>query len=545
MSDAGVALEAPTSGEHVLVLAPIGRDTSLLCQVLDRAELTPIACKDSDDLARHLRDGAGAVLLTEEALTPAVVSDLIATLTTQPTWSDLPVVLLAGGEPLSAENARAVMALRSAGNLAVLERPVRGLTLLTSVQAALRARRRQYEIRDLVQSEHAARLEAEAASQIKDEFLATVSHELRTPLSAILLWTRLMAEGELQERDVQRGLRAVERSAVAQSRLIEDLLDVSRMFSGKLHLSLREMDLALIVHAAMDVVRPAAESKHISLEANVEAAGPVRGDPDRIQQVVWNLLSNAVKFTPAGGRVSIRLRRAEGNARIEVTDSGKGISPQFLPHVFERFRQADATTQRLQGGLGLGLAISRQLVEMHGGAIRADSPGEGRGAVFTVELPLASTLDAVPPPAGSAAHGGRAAATRALDGYRVLLVEDDRDTREAMAHALGHCGADVTAVGSAGAALDHLAAASCGSGPHVLLSDLGMPDMDGNELLRRVRVMERARGQPALPAAVVTAYARTGDRGRALAAGFAAHVPKPVEPENLVAVVERLARRSG
>jgi hypothetical protein len=339
-------------------------------------------------------------------------------------------------------------------------------------------------------------------------------------------------------------LRAVERSAVAQSRLIEDLLDVSRMVSGKLHLSLREIDLEPIVRAAIDVVRPAAEAKRISIEATIKAAGAVRGDPDRIQQVLWNLLSNAVKFTPAGGRVSIRLRRAEGNARVEVTDSGKGISPQFLPHVFERFRQADATPQRLQGGLGLGLAISRQLVEMHGGAIRADSPGEGLGSVFTVELPLASTLGAVVAPGGEAdlRGAGRAAARRSLDGYRVLLVEDDHDTREAMVHALGHCGADVTAVGSAGAALDLLASAGGGSGPHVLLSDLGMPDMDGHELLRRIRVMERARGQPALPAAVVSAYARTDDRGRALDAGFAAHVPKPVEPDQLVAVVERLAR---
>lgn len=548
MSDESVGLEAPTSSERVLVLAPLGRDTPLLCQVLDRAGLASVACGSRDDLARHLRDGAGAVLLTEEALTPAVVSDLIAALTTQPPWSDLSVVLLAGGEPLSAENVRAVMALRSAGNLTVLERPVRGLTLLTGVQTALRARRRQYEIRDLVQSERAARLEAEAASQVKDEFLATVSHKLRTPLSAILLWTRLMAEGELQEREVQRGLRAVERSAVAQSRLVEDLLDVSRMISGKLHLSPREVELEPIVRAAVDVVRPAAEVKRISIEAMIEAGSTtVRGDPDRLQQVLWNLLSNAVKFTPAGGHVSIRLGRADGNARIEVADSGRGIRRQFLPHVFERFRQADTTTHRLQGGLGLGLAISRQLVELHGGAIRADSPGEGLGAVFTVELPLASTLGAAAPSVGTAdpRSAGQAATRRSLDGFRVLLVEDDRDTREAMAHTLGHCGADVTAVGSGGAALDLLAATGGDSRPHVLLSDLGMPDMDGQELLRRIRGMERARGQPALPAAVITAYTHTNDRGMALDAGFAAHVPKPVEPEILVAVVERLARRSG
>ena len=394
MGSGSAGPEGAAPGERVLLLAPVGRDASLLCELLDRAGLACVACGDMDELARHLVDGAGAAVLSEEALAPAAVSALVAALSSQPAWSDLPVVLLAGEEPHPPRSAQAIAALRSAGTLTVLERPVRGLTLVTAVQAALRARRRQYEIRDLVERERAARQaadaalqEAEAASQVKDEFLATMSHELRTPLSAILLSTHLLNRGRMDEQRTKRALRAIERSAEAQSRLIEDLLDVSRMTLGKLHLDLRETDLGPVVHAAIDVVRPAAEARRIGLEAVVDPhAGLVQADPVRIQQVVWNLLSNAVKFTPMGGRASIRLERGEDHVRIQVADTGNGISPRFLPYVFERFRQADATAQ---GGLGLGLAISRQLVELHGGTIRAESPGEGLGAAFTVELPLA------------------------------------------------------------------------------------------------------------------------------------------------------------
>lgn len=557
MRDASAGLEAATPGERVIVLAPVGRDAPLLCQVLHGARVASVACGDMDELARHLQDGAGALLLTEEALAPAALSDLVAALSEQPPWSDLPVVLLAGGEPLLPANAQAVAALRSIGTLTVLERPVRGLTLVTAVQAALQARRRQYEIRELVRSERAARQaaeaarqEAEVASQLKDEFLATLSHELRTPLSAILLWTRLLSHGRLEERKVQHALQAVERSAEAQSQLIEDLLDISRITSGKLHLSPREADLGPVVHSAVDVVRPAAEAKRIRLDVAVEPrAGLVWADPDRLQQVVWNLLSNAVKFTPPGGRVSIRLDRDDGHdhARIEVADTGQGISPQFLPHVFERFRQADATVHRLQGGLGIGLAISRQLIELQGGTIRVDSPGEGLGAVFTVELPLALAAGPVAEPGARADPRGAdpAAARRPLVGIRVLLVEDDLDTREALACTLGEYGAEVTAVESAAAALDMVSAAGPGGRPHVLLSDLGLPAMDGYELLRRVRAMDAARGEPALPAAVITAYMRTDDRARALEVGFATHLTKPVEPEQLAAVVEQLARSGG
>ncbi|WP_437995129.1 ATP-binding protein [Sorangium sp. So ce185] len=587
MGDGGAA----DCSERVLVLAPVGRDTPLLCQVLGRAGIEAARCGRADELATGLLDGAGAALLTEEALSPMAVSALLAALTAQPSWSDLPVLLLAGAEPLALRSAQAVAALRSAGNVTVLERPVRELTLVTAVQAALRARRRQLEVRDLVERERAARQAAETArqqvedaSRVKDEFLANVSHELRTPLNAILLWTRQLTSNPASAQDVARGLLAIERSARAQSRLVEDLLDLARMASGKLRLSLQDVDLAQVAEAAVEVVRPAAEARRIQLDAALAAGlGRARVDPERMQQVLWNLLSNAVKFTPPGGRVRLSARRDGGEVRIEVADTGRGIRPELLPHVFERFRQHDAATQRRQGGLGLGLAICRQLVELHGGTLSADSRGEGLGAVFTVALPLA---DAVPRDAGSRAawpaaaaprrpaaaaprrpaaavprrpaaaapregaaapaEVGAAASARPLAGIRVLLVEDDSDTREVLVCTLEAQGAEVTAVGSPQAALEALEpAASPAERPQVLLSDLGMPGMDGYELLRRLRALEGERGDRPLPAALLTAYARHDDRARALSAGFAAYLAKPIEPERLIAVIEQLARQRG
>ncbi|WP_437923010.1 hybrid sensor histidine kinase/response regulator [Sorangium sp. So ce291] len=552
MDSASAVPDASPCDERVLVLAPVGRDAPLLCQVLDRACLAPMACRHMEQLAAALREGAGTALLTEEALAPAAVSELLAALSAQPSWSDLPLVLLADATPHARSNQQAIAALRAAGNLTVLDRPVRELTLVTAVEAALRARRRQCEIRELVARERAARKAAEAAQavaedavRIKDAFLATVSHELRNPLNAILLWTRLLGSGRVDALKMQQGLQAVERSARAQSQLVEDLLDVSRMMAGKLQLRPRDTDLAQIAAAAVDAVRPAAEAKRIQLEAAHDAwAGLVRVDPDRIQQVLWNLLSNAVKFTPPGGRVQVRVWREEGELRVSVADTGDGITPEFLPHVFERFRQADTMPQR-QGGLGLGLAISRQLVELHGGTLSVDSPGEGLGAVFTVALPVGAAVDrAAAPAAARPRAGGAAAVARPLRGLRVLLVEDDPDTRDVMAYTLGEQGAEVTAVGSARAALEVLSAADAGGRPNVLVSDLGMPDLDGYELLRRLRAMEGERGEPALPVALVTAYARTEDHARALAAGFAAHLAKPVEPDLLAEAINELARGS-
>lgn len=368
--------------QRVVIHAPVGRDGPLLSQVLSDAGFETRECGRPGDLATCLQDDQmGVVLLTEEALVEGVPA-LLDVLRAQPEWSDLPLVLLADGD---LQNPDAVDALRTVGNLTILERPLRVLTLVTALHAALRARARQLLVRELVEQEGTARREAEAASRVKDNFLATVSHELRTPLGGILLWTRLLLEGGLDPQRLHEGLEAIERSAHALSKLIEDLLDMSRMMSGKLRLSMEPIDLQPVVGAAVAIVRPAADARGVHLTADIAPVPIVRADPDRIQQVVWNLLSNAVKFTPSGGRVDIGLGCDARQVWIRVADTGAGIDPAFLPFVFDRFRQADTSPR---AGLGLGLAISRQLAELHGGTIRAASPGVGQGAVFTVELPI-------------------------------------------------------------------------------------------------------------------------------------------------------------
>lgn len=384
------------AGLRVLVFAPLARNAEVLCQTLTGAGLGCDVCADVAALIGGVRGGPGAVLLTEEALTGAAVAGLSEVLREQPAWSDVPVLILASGERLVPAGSRAVAALRAVGNIILLERPARGLALVTSLQSALRARWRQYEVRDLMVRESAARVEAEhmareaeRANHLKDEFLATVSHELQTPLSAILLWARLAGSGRVSEKEMPTAIWAIEQSASAQSRLIDDLLDASQMIAGKLRLNPRDGQLEPATRAAVDVVQPSADAKGVSFLVSLDpAAGVVLADPDRIQQVVWNLLANAVKFTPAGGEVRIELGRVGGAVHVVVSDTGRGISAEFLPHMFERFRQADASSARAQGGLGLGLAITRQLVELHGGTITAESEGEGRGAVFTVRLPL-------------------------------------------------------------------------------------------------------------------------------------------------------------
>jgi signal transduction histidine kinase len=389
VSRTGASSEAP-AGERVIVLAPAGRDARVLVDVLGKAGISTTACGNAKDLTRNVNEQAGVVLLTQEALDEASVSTLLAIFSGQPTWSDIPLLVLADPEPLGRDVARAVVSLRAVGNVTVLERPVRSLTLLTAVQSGLRARRRQHEIRELVWSEHAAREAAEAASRVKDEFLATVTHELRTPLSAILLWAQMLARGDHEDdaKKLARGLDAIERSARMQARLIEDLLDVSRMRAGNLRLTIADIDLADVMVAAVEVVRPAADAKRIHLHESIERVPRVRADAGRIQQIVWNLLSNAVKFTPEGGDVWLALCARGGRVVLEVRDTGEGILAAFLPHVFERFRQADATVQRMHGGLGLGLAITRELVELHGGSVRVESGGRGQGARFVVELPV-------------------------------------------------------------------------------------------------------------------------------------------------------------
>ena len=379
--------------------------------------------------------------------------------------------------------------------------------------------------------------ELRKANDVKDQFLAMLSHELRSPLGAIRMWASLLRTDKLDPERRARALEAIERSAVTQAKLIEDLLDVSRIVTGKLVLDVGPVDLTDVAEAALDAVRAAAEAKQIRLEQVFELTGKqVEGDPARLQQVVWNLLSNAVKFSAAGGRIVLRVSRAGSEAVVSVRDEGEGIETEFLPHVFERFRQADNTRTRTHGGLGLGLAIVRDLVAQHGGAVAAESGGKGQGATFTVRLPLvegrpeARRVVAL----GPAFKGERAPAASTLRGVRVLVVDDDPDARESVAAVLEQAGATVQAVESAGDAVESLEREPS----DVLVSDIAMPGVDGYTLLGRARA--RLRGRE-IPAAALTAYAGSEDRGRALAAGFQAHLAKPVDPAQLVAVVAELA----
>ncbi|HEX9919205.1 MAG TPA: ATP-binding protein, partial [Pyrinomonadaceae bacterium] len=388
--------------------------------------------------------------------------------------------------------------------------------------------------------------DAQEANRLKDEFLATLSHELRTPLTAILGWSRLLQTSDFDKVATARALHTIERNAQAQAQLIDDLLDTSRIITGKLRLDVRAVDLESVVMSAIETARPVAEAKGIRLQTIFDTrVGPISGDPDRLQQVVWNLLSNAIKFTPQGGRVQVRLERVYSHVEITVADTGRGIAAEFLPHVFDRFRQADQTTTRAHGGLGLGLAIVRQLVELHGGSVHVESEGEGRGTTFTVSLPLlplrqepASDVPRIHP-AGLSSNVELDCPPE-LTGLRVLVVDDEPDTRELVAAVLNSCGAQVIQAATAAEALEQIERTRA----DVLITDIGMPEEDGFSLLARIRELPPERGG-GIPAAALTAYARSEDRVRALRAGFQMHVTKPVEPAELITVVANLAGRTG
>ncbi|HVF87711.1 MAG TPA: PAS domain S-box protein [Pyrinomonadaceae bacterium] len=403
----------------------------------------------------------------------------------------------------------------------------------------------------LFEHESRARGAAEESNRLKDEFLAILSHELRTPLTAVLGWARMLRSEHLNSETTERALEVIERNATVQKHLIDDLLEVSRIITGKFRLKMRPMSLAPVVEAAIEVIRPTADAKNIHIQSALKASpsGVVSGDPDRVQQVVWNLLSNAVKFTPHGGRIEVRLEHESDCTRIVVSDTGQGIPESFLPFVFDRFRQADSTTTRTYGGLGLGLAIVRHLVELHGGTVRVESEGEGRGATFSVELPLNQTRAAksttaegenqrADPEDNSEQSTIRNPQSAILQSVRVLIVEDDDDTCQLLARLLERRGAEVTAVSSSAAAIASLEE----SWPDVMISDIGMPGEDGYALIRRARALGAKRGVE-LPAVALTAYAGDDDRKRALLAGFQTHVPKPVEPSELIEIVASLAGR--
>jgi two-component system CheB/CheR fusion protein len=389
----------------------------------------------------------------------------------------------------------------------------------------------------MLRSEQLARRALDEASQMKDDFLATLSHELRTPLSAILLWGKILRNRAVSSEEADKGLAAIIDSANAQARLIEDLLDNSRAAAGKLDLELGEADLGQIVRSVIEQNAPAASGKNLHIESDLSpGVGTVIADAIRIRQVVWNLLANAVKFTPEGGHITVSLTRANDESCLVVADDGVGISPEFLPHVFDRFRQSEGAITRKHGGLGLGLAISKQLVELHGGTIRAESSGVGTGTTFTVTLPLPAARESSSPSASRSAVAA-GSGTVSLDGKTVLLVEDDVQTQRALSVILRQAGANVTTAGSAADALESYEA----SRPHVLLSDIGLPDLDGYALLVHIRSLERERRWPEVPAIALSAYTREQDRKRSAEAGFSAHLAKPIDADELVLTLREAA----
>lgn len=392
------------------------------------------------------------------------------------------------------------------------------------------------EHKELLERERLARRAAEQANRIKDEFLATVSHELRTPLNAIFGWLTMLEHGDLDDHTAEYALQTIKRNVKAQAQIIEDLLDISRIMSGKLRIEMRSVDLAAVVKEAVDSVRPAADSKRIRIRTILDArVDATLGDPDRLRQVVWNLLSNAVKFTPEGGKVEVELSSPNAHFELTVRDTGQGIEPDFLPYVFERFRQADGSISRLHGGLGVGLSIVRELVAMHGGTVEAASDGPGSGSTFTVRLPLNPVR---PETETTETAASSAIASARLAGVRVLVVEDEPDSLEMLVMLLGRTGAEVRGSATAERALAILDEWR----PDVIVSDISMPGTDGYELIRKVRARGSDRGG-ATPAVALTAFSRVEDRLRALSEGFQMHVPKPVEPDELVAVLASLLRR--
>ncbi len=405
------------------------------------------------------------------------------------------------------------------------------------------AKRSAAERARLLDGERAARAEVERVSLVKDEFLATLSHELRTPLNAVLGWSEMLLSRAEAGSETRRGLETIVRNARAQAQLIEDLLDMNRIVSGKIRLDVQRLDLAPVVEAALDSVRPSADGKGIVIRRTLDPnSGPVFGDPNRLQQVVWNLLTNAVKFTPRGGKIDVIVQRVNSHVEIAVHDSGMGIATEFLPHLFERFRQADSSTTRKFGGLGLGLSIVKQLVELHGGTVKADSPGEGLGATLTVSLPLRAVRESSTPREHPTAQ--RAPVMRApeisLGGLKVLVIDDELDARELVQYVLLSADAEVIAAGSAAEGFALLKAER----PDVIVSDIGMPENDGYQFMRDVRALHASDGGMT-PAIALTAFARSEDRTRAMLAGYQVHVSKPIEPRELVATVMSLATNSG
>jgi signal transduction histidine kinase/ActR/RegA family two-component response regulator len=524
--------EGGPASTGVLVFAPVGRDAVLTRDFLQRAAIPNVICPSMAALCDLVEDGdGGALLLTEEALDDGAVSRLTALLDAQPSWSDVPVLLFAGSSGADM-TLRTIQSIESLRNVTLFERPIRLAAVLSAIRAALRARARQYEVRDLLAKLREARAAAERANRLKDEFLATLSHELRTPLNAIVGWTSMLTRGQVDPARMPRVFEVLDRNAQSQAQLIADVLDVSRIVTGKLQLQMSTVDVCDLVAQATDSVRAAASGKDIELTIEEASNCLVRGDAGRLQQVMWNLLSNAIKFTPVGGSIRIAVSRGDREVAVAVADTGAGIAPEFLPHVFDRFRQADQTSTRAHAGLGLGLSIVKHLVELHGGTVSASSGGPGQGACFTVRVPAGERAEV--PPFSSALP----TAEISLAGRTILVVDDDASTRDVVAAAVERAGADVCVAASAAEAWNALHDRA----PDLLVADLAMPAEDGFSLMRRVRRHSEIGRR--LPAIALSAFADTRSEESARAAGFSAFLAKPARPEALLHLIDQLLNAS-
>jgi signal transduction histidine kinase/ActR/RegA family two-component response regulator len=525
----------------ILIVTPTGKDSELACEVLEKAGFSCVACPSLSDVCRNTHDLAGALLLAEEGLSYEEIPRLGEWLNKQPPWSDLPIIVLTSGGAMKRMDRWHAGQLGSRANVTLLERPFHVATLISVLEGALRARRRQFEMRDLLEQrenllgmEKRAREEAEKVNFAKDEFLATLSHELRTPLTTMLGWSKILSKHKLDKATTDRAIQAIERSAKSQAQLIDDLLDVSRIITGKFQIEKKAMDLIDLIHSSIDMIRPTMEAKDLAVALQIsENPGPIAGDFHRLQQVLWNILSNAVKFTPPGGRITVTLERTNSHATIVVQDTGKGIDPEILPFIFERFRQADSSYTRNEGGLGLGLAIVQHIVTLHSGRVFAESEGEGKGSTFKIVLPVVTTETK----SFRTVRSKRASQKADLHGLNILVVEDDSESRDLIALILEKANATVTCVSSVAEALAVLK----DSKPDLLISDIGMPAEDGYQLISLFRSNPATRE---IPAIALTAYASSADRLKAINAGFQFHMSKPLDPSDLIETVAELARKS-
>ena len=516
--------DAVASSTEVLILAPSLDDAKVAVEVLRDAGIAASPCVSIDALTERIRSGCGAVVIAEEGMETDEIGRLQRALANQEPWSDIPVLILSGSR---AKPAFEVFA--RSGNISILERPFSRLTLIRAIEVALRARRQQYQVRDLLEDQRIATVR-------RDEFFATLSHELRTPLNVILGWIEILKSGRLDEAGRDEAIEILERNAKMQKGLIDDLLDISRIVTGKMFFDPEPISIRKMLETMVASFGPRAAEKGINLAVRIpEGEFVVRGDEQRLAQVIANLLTNSIKFTPEGGRVELQLKSLGAQLQICVSDTGQGIDPEFLPQIFDRLKQEDMSTTRSHGGLGLGLAIANHIVREHEGTLEAHSEGRGKGTTMTVTLPALINerpREEASAPADSHLHS--------LKGVRVLVVDDSPDILQLIRLWLGKADAVVKLTSSANEALEALGS----FGPDVLLSDIGMPDIDGYQFIAKVRGRPAAQGGR-VPAVALTAYARDEERVRALDAGFQMHISKPISSQQLISAVAQLATRTG